>query len=210
MFLGVERPERVRATERLLLWPGTSLPSTSWDPEALSPHSSIATPLEFPNQGTPSAASSLPHARAFYFSFSQSLSPPPLPFSLSLPPFSLLPSSLPLPSLCLSSSSQLTAAVSKLDKDQSIGPLPTISCIFSLLPVLPHPQSLLVVPNPAQSFRVLGPKRELCYLHLSPRLWEGWGGLAKVFLVPVFPSAHPILGTCERQCSDPSLLPLWL
>ena len=155
MFLGAERPERVTATERLLLWPGTSLPSTSGDPEALSPHSSIATPLEFPNQGTPSAASSLPHVCAFCFSFSHS--PPPEPFSLSfllsLSPFSLLPSSLPLPSLCLSSGSQLTAAVSKLDKDQSISPLPTptISCIFSLS-CLPHPTLSLSLWSPSSPF----------------------------------------------------------
>ena len=132
---------------------------------------------------------------AFLSLFASILSPPILPSS-----------PLPLPLL------QFSAHSSSLKAGQRPEHRPAPHHQLHLLsPACPTPSSVSPCgPYPAQSFRVLGPKRELCYLHLSPRLWEGWGGLAKVFLVPVFPSAHPILGTCERQCSDPSLLPLWL
>ena len=119
----------------------------------------------------------------------------------SLPPFLSPPSTSP-PALSSQQQSWTKTRASARSP-------PPPSAASSLSPAYPTPPSVSPCgPHPAHSFRVLGPKREICYLHLSPRLWEGWSGLAKVFLVPVFPSTHPILGTRDRQCSDPSLLPL--
>lgn len=119
----------------------------------------------------------------------------------SLPPFLSPPSTSP-PALSSQQQSWTKTRASARSP-------PPPSAASSLSPACPTPPSVSPCgPHPAHSFRVLGPKREICYLHLSPRLWEGWSSLSRVFLVPVFPSAHPILGTRDRQCSDPSLLPL--
>ena len=121
----------------------------------------------------------------------------------SLPPFLSPPSATPQ----VLSSQQQSQSWTKTRASARSPPPP--SAASSLSPACPtRPSVSPCGPHPAHSFRVLGPKGEICYLHFSPRLWEGWRGLAKVFLVPVFPSAHPILGTRDRQCSDPNLLPL--
>lgn len=74
-------------------------------------------------------------------------------------------------------------------------------CLLFLL-LSPDTRSLPAVPIqpiPQSS----GSQQGDCYLYLSPRLWEGWGGLAKSCLVSLFSYAPHLLGTCGGQCPAP-------
>lgn len=141
----------------------------------------------------------------FFSSFSLSLSFPPI-FSSSLSLSLFLASSLlsyPFPSSFSASPPVLSSQ--QQDNEESIGP----PLQLHFLPLAhPHLQSLPAVPiQPIP--QSVGSQSGDFYLHLSPRLWGGGGGLTKGCLVS-FPSAHTLLGAHASQCPAPCFLPSWL
>lgn len=155
------------------------LPLASWDPGVISPHSRIATPLEFPNPGTPSAASCpTPIHKLFlsiylmlslcsvswclflcvFFFLSLPLSFPliSLPFSFSsLPaPFSLLPST-PLSSPLF----QFLAHSRRLKARQWQDHQP-LAAVSSISPACPLPTSSFLGSPTSPFLRAQSPKTE--------------------------------------------------